>query len=667
MAQCQCSNECSLSTFYNGFNAKEPGVIKKYSYHGLEIYAILKSMALTNPIIAFSCQTGSWDASQSGLQDPPPEDDLADDITYEPRCLVIEPNQMLAIGYSNLPTTINIVLSVFPNVNVRVQNGGKLVIFNNNSLVNYGNWHFDNAALIMESPHTASIVNSGLISLKNTCLVGKGTIYNNGTLNAGCYSKIILGKEKIEEGENSKEVSSQPKQVASTYCFDELTSKVINSGIFSLNSYSVFDLVGTFINGKTDVNCCYIQCPDSNQELEFPPAAVTSIRGNSKFKYRFGNIPEAQFLNEENAILQFYRDTYSIFRQSDHSNATNLVINRGTMTLNGESSFNDVNLENYHVFGNSCCRPATANGNSGTDTELSYNYAKILFTSVKTPPFINNAGRSSVIRIAPTCNLVIDGYCVDNYGKFIVGYYQTDESEDPNCNKAEEGDCSTTAGCEGYCCPGPTELSTVAINARFLYGYLRPSSSREKICFRNFYLIRICGKSVFDFGINASPIENNKQVTLINQGQIANLGFIQVNQNSEIINTPSPFTIQREECSIQNGSATPTSETEFASVIYLKRPVNDDLDTGGMIRINSAPLFSGSKVCNNRLGLIVDWVAYDSEDNYKLVFGLDPTDIRNRGGKVRWQPYPNWEEWEMEAIKLYLIQQNSDLTFDIPC
>jgi len=61
------------------------------------------------------------------------------------------------------------------------------------------------------------------------------------------------------------------------------------------------------------------------------------------------------------------------------------------------------------------------------------------------------------------------------------------------------------------------------------------------------------------------------------------------------------------------------------------------------------------------------FLGYDSEDNYRLVFGLDPSDIRNRGGKVRWQPYPNWTEWDIEAIKLYLIQQNSELSFDVPC
>ena len=230
----------------------------------------------------------------------------------------------------------------------------------------------------------------------------------------------------------------------------------------------------------------------------------------------------------------------------------------------------------------------------------------------------------------------------------------------------ELGECGTTE-CQNYCCPGTEELRSVGVNARFIYGFLSPGRDRSKICFRNFYLIRICGKSIFDFGKNASIVDSGRQVTLVNQGQLINLGFLQVNRNSEIINTPSPFTIQREECSIQNGAIANDGTVEYASVIYLQKPVDDDLDTGGSIQVNNAPLFSGSKVCNNPLGLIVDWVAYDSEDNFKLVFGLDPKNIRSRGGKVRWQPYPDWTEWEIEAIKLYLIQQNSELSFDVPC
>ena len=662
MAQCSCSDECSLSTFYNGFNAKEPGIIKKYSYHGLEIYAILKSMAFTKEIIAYSCKYGSWDANQQQQQQQ--TDDL-DEFTYDPKCLIIENNQMLAIGYSNLPTTINIVLTVFPDVNIRVRNGGKLVIFNNNSLVNYGNWILENSAIILESQHTATIVNSGTINLKNTCLVGKGTIYNNGTISANCYSKIILGREKIETNEDTKDISAKPKQNINIYCIDELVSKIINSGVISINSYSVLDVVGSFINGSSDINCCYIQCPDLDQELTLPNQAVVSVRGNSKFKFKFGNIQEPQFINENGAILQFYRDTYSIFKVSDFQSTANIIINRGTMTLNGESSFNSVNLENYYIFGNSCCKE-TGQSDDPSASNLAYNYAKILFTTSKDPPFINNASRNSVIRIAPTCNLVVDGYCIDNYGKIIIGYYQPPDSTDPGCTQLETGECKTT-DCQNYCCPGSTQLQTVAVNARFIYGFLSPSSSKSRICFRNFYLVRVCGKSIFDFGKNASIIDSGKQVTLVNQGQLINLGFIQVNRNSEIINTPSPFTIQLEECSIQNGAITNNGEIEYASVIYLQQPTGDDLDTGGTIQVNSGPLFSGSKVCNNPLGLIVDWVGYDSEDNYRLVFGLDPSDIRNRGGKVRWQPYPNWTEWDIEAIKLYLIQQNSELSFDVPC
>jgi hypothetical protein len=660
MSQCSCSNECSLSTFYNGFNAREPGVIKKYSYHGLEIYAILKSMAFTNPIIAYGCQRGSWDANQQ--QSVMPSDDL-DEFTYDPKCLVIESNQMLAIGYSNLSNSVNIVLTVFPNVNIVVRNGGKLVVFNNNSLVNYGNWSIENSAVILESPHTASIINSGYIMLKNTCLVGKGTIYNNGTIKANCYSKIILGREKIDLNENTKEATAKPKQVASSYCADELGSKIINSGVISINSYSVFDLVGTLLNGSSDVNCCYLECPDSNHQLDLPKQAVISVVGNSKFKYKFGGIQDSRFVNEQDAILQFYRDTYSIFKVSDNDFNTNVIINRGTMTLNGESSFNSVNLENYHVFGNSCCKPSSSDDPA---CDLEYNYAKILFTTSNDPPFINNASRSSIIRIAPTCNLVVDGYSIDNYGKIIIGYFQSCDSEDSACTQLETGECATN-DCQNYCCPGNTELQTVAVNARFIYGFLSPSSAKSKICFRNFYLLRICGKSIFDFGKNASIVDQGKQVTLVNQGQIINLGFVQVNRNSEIINTPSPFTLQNEDCSIQNGATGKGGAINYASVIYIQKPIGDDLDTGGTIQVNSAPFFAGSKVCNNPLGIIVDWVGYDSEDNYKLVFGLDPGNIKNRGGKVRWQPYPDWVEWEIEAIKLYLIQQNSELSFDIPC
>ena len=175
-----CANECNISCFYAGMQAVDPQAIKRYTFQGMEIYALIKSINLSQPFLASVC-------AQCGTTSVP---------GFSSK-LTVDANQMLAIGYSHLESGFPIVLSMYPGLELIIRNGGKLAIFNDNSLVNYGCILIDNAAMIMESDdHHARFINNGSVALKSSFIVGRGLIFNNGRINISCYSKVSLGKQK---------------------------------------------------------------------------------------------------------------------------------------------------------------------------------------------------------------------------------------------------------------------------------------------------------------------------------------------------------------------------------------------------------------------------------------------------------------------------------------
>lgn len=252
MTSC-CKNECNLACFYCGCQNIDPLLIKKYSYQGMEIYALLKSLNLTLPFLSSICQKYSGNianpcgTNQCGTNscgtNPCATNDCSVEVEQTPIAskLVIDCNQMLAIGYSHIKLGFPLVLSIFPGVEIVVRNGGKIVIFNENSLINYGNIYIDNSCIILESDDTARLVNNGCITLKSSFLLGKGIIFNNGRFNAICYSKIVLGKNKAsnldtdgtstdDSGQETDSSNNDTHTALSCLDFLEAYSRIINAG-----------------------------------------------------------------------------------------------------------------------------------------------------------------------------------------------------------------------------------------------------------------------------------------------------------------------------------------------------------------------------------------------------------------------------------------------------
>ena len=665
MTSC-CKNECNLACFYNGCQNIDPLLIKKYCYQGMEIYALIKSLNLTLPFLSSICQKFSGPTGCETTCQP----DCAVEVEQAPvpSKLVIDCNQMLAIGYSHIKLGFPLVFSVFPGVEIVVRNGGKIVIFNDNSLINYGNIYFDNSCIILESDDTARLINNGCITLKSSFMVGKGIIFNNGRFNAICYSKIVIGKNKASNLESDEsttiDTSDTTSSTADTQkaltCLDflEAYSRIINAGSFEVSSYSNLELEGSFINGKNEVACCFFDqlCNLLPSDVSYDPVAVCpnqavfQLSGNSKFIFTFGTNSETEFLNDTRSNICFDCDTQSIIGLLSKSKSKNTVVNKGTMTLNGESTFKSVNLDNYYIIQN------TYRVDSSMEGGCHFFYARTLFTSNGYTAKISNICKEASIRIAPTCYFYVDGYSFINYGKIIVG-----QKLNANINITLTSMTLVTAeNCIEINAQEVFVANDLSLNATFIYGYLNENSNQNSIVFKNFHNMIIAPKSIVMIGKNSSLNSAKKpQVSMINQGIIFNFGLLQVNRNTEIINRPCPFNINNEEFSIYNGGYSPFNTN---SVIVIRKPKEDN-GSGGYIKSVSASMYNGGKIRNTATGLINSWVGYTKIENdktvqCKLIYGLQST--VSGTGKIRVIPYPNLNMWDKDCLQQYLQQQGNN-------
>ena len=641
-----CSGECNLLTFYERFQSIDPLLIKKYSYQGLEVFALIKSLNLTVRMLESLCNNGNTEVQNS---------------TYK---LIVDSNQMLAIGYSHIVLGFPLILSIYPNVELVIRNGGKLVIFNDNSLINYGNIYLDNSAIILESNNIARLINNGCITLKSSFLVGKGIIFNNGKLNAICYSKISLGKNKAngengedddvvkmgENGESDRENGNIQKALT-TLDFTENYSRLINAGYFELKSYSSIDIDGSLVNGKNELTSCFIDQLSDVVSAEFnydplalsPKNAIFKVSGNSKLNFTFGDNIETELLNDRESIFTFDNNTQSVFKVISNSNSRNTLINKGVITLNGEATFKNINVENYNLI------QTTYSVDEADSNIFRFNYARVLFTSsLKTdPPKISNISKESSIRIAPTCTLFVDGYNIVNYGTIINGHKV---NSDVDCIIGNEDRLKFL-----FC------ANNLSLSATFVYGYISPNPSAPRIVFKNFNHVYVSPKSIFMMGKNSTLSNNGKQqVCMLNQGLIYNYGLLQVNRSSIILNRPDPFSIHNEEYSIINGG-----EPNFQSnaVILIRKPLKTVAD-GGFIKSISALLYTGGKIQNNGNAVIIFWVSYESEEviicdkltvKNTLIKGLQSAVVGT--GQLRRVPFPALLEWDQPILQDFLQEQ----------
>ena len=665
----QCTGECNLACFYNGVQSIDQGLLRKYNFQGMEIYALLKSLNITQPFLSSVCSQATTGVTPSEYQPPLPVK------------LIIDSNQMLAIGYSHIQLGFPIILSIFPGVEVVVRNGGKIVIFNDNSLVNYGEIFLDNAALILESENTSRLINNGCITLKTSFLVGKGVIFNSGRINISCYSKVSIGKEKgitsetVEETDSDMDLlsfanltkqSPVSSKTVSTLDFAENYSRVINSGYFIMSSYSTFELEGSLLNGKGEVANCFMEQLNGYlpQDLHYDPGAFSTqnaliqLSSNSRFTFTFGNNLENEFMNDVGSFITFEMDTQVVIQRLESSSSKNTIVNRGTLTLNGEATFKSVNLDNFYLVQNTYEVDSTSPGG------FRFFYAKTLFTSQLDPAKISNISKESCICVAPTCTFYVDGYNIVNYGSIIVGK-RLHSVESPlivPVSTILPGAGVTTlaslAGAETLECSEQLfPAMDLSRNATFVYGYITINPNLVPVTLKNFSRISIAPKSIVMIGKNSSLTNSGRpQATMLNQGTIFNHGLLQVNRNSEIVNRPCPFNINNEEYSIINGGV-PSFNSN--AVILIRKPDNG-LDTGGYIKTVSALLYNGGKVKNNSTGIIISWVGYEREviddcTTCILVYGLQATVTGS--GKTRIIPYPNISTWNQECLQEYLQQQ----------
>lgn len=656
---------CNIGCLYANCGSSLP--IKKQCYQGIELYVITESLTINEALLTNCCKT------EEGC---PPESLF----------LEVRSNQALCVGYTSYCSVHSIV---FENcVPLHITGGGRLIVFHQHTLVNSptGNICVDNGCILLDSDNCAKLINYGNINLKSSYLVGQGTISNAGKMNFSCYSKVLLGKEKqlLENKENTASSSQNttsgdnavmaadaspapPCNNSITYgVFQDFSTKFINTGIVIVNSYSVFELIGSFLQGGQDLTPCYTgnitPCTEP-VELECE-GCLFHVLGASKFSFTFGKSADDTMNNDITCNFVAERDTDVRFFISQDTLSKNLLTNRGRLTFNGNAVFQDVNVDNFDTI-----------QSTFDDKTVQFFYAKMLFhNTLNNTVFFRNRGTCSVIQIAPTCLLAISGYSVINEGLFVIGAQSTIcdafDITSPNacntCSTAETanevfnedgntGDVtinsqvatdvadeskppSTNTFCNKCYVDGEVPLT---INAKFYYGYIVADPANAPISFTNNGRIYVCQKSIFVFGKKSSQLPNatitsTRQVTMYNFDLIRNNGIFQVSRNSEIVCRPPPFRFASSSNTIINGNQcsteTPNEINATRAILVVKEPKNRDVTTGGLIRVLSSSVNIDLEILNSSSGYIIYWKCLDDGVDYN---GIDPpTAIKPNGGRV---------------------------------
>ena len=668
---------CNIAVLYDRCCSKLP--IKKQVYQGIEIFVITGSFTLTRQLIANCC------------------DDVGEGCCPD-TTLEICSNQALCIGYSNYVTVHSIV---FENkAPIIVRGGGRFIVFHQHVFVNAPNGFLDvqNGCVLLDSPNCCKFVNYGNVEFKSSYLVGQGTVSNIGRMCISSYSKVFIGKEKpvdisnlsedptdtlstILSGTNTNANQSNSNAVANTNSMatsygilQEYSSRFVNTGVVIISAYSIFEITGTFIQGGDDVTFCYAGnissgCCEPCDESEFVntecDGCLFHITGSSKYRYTFGSMADDTFINEKGSSFVSDGDTDVQFLPTPitSSNKTvktppkNIIINRGKFTFNGQTVFQNVNVENYSVI-----------QSTYDDITNEFYYGKILFNNTTSvPKSFKNIGIPSILRVAPTFILCMSGFNFLNEGCLIIGsgtktmtafdgsvitnFCNNSVTAGPNAlydmsgnllsfDTAEQFTCSCgpSGSNSGTCqeCAVLTNSNNVVTNAKFYFGYLQSNSNQPQVSFSNKNTIYNCQKSVFIFGKNAAQLDDNgtPQVIMKNNGGIVNNGYMQVSKNSLILCTPPLFNnFPTTFTTIENGVQPQNSCNTLSSraILCVKVPNNRNCVSGGRIEIVSNS--SNLVLVNNQNGILADWLC--QEPNNIQIRGISPAGaITNNGGQV---------------------------------
>lgn len=672
---------CNICKLYEGLLNIDPHIIKRQTFQQGEIYVIMKSLVICQDLINKACSTCS---------------DCPENNNQYFNKLIVDSNQILALGYRNIQYNHSITLTIPNNVELACINGGTIIIFNENTIINNGILSIFNSNMCLESNNDAKFLNNGIVDFKNSQLFGTGMIINNKEFNLSSYSKLYLGRLKKNIKLQDNQIALADNEDECLYDFGQNSTKFINSGTLTISGYSLFDLLGYFINGVNDVSSCFYEdmycsrklITNGNQSTNQQISSVF-VKTNSKFLFTLGSSSTDTFSNEFNGLMVCENNTYIRFKLDNSLQVKNLerkkIINKGIMVLNGEIYFMGVNVENYSIIKNTI---HNINGyiRNGVTFGNQYNYSKMIFLNNNSEyiPSFKNIGNKSLFEISATSTLHIFGYNVMNQGIMAIGISR-DNIGDISENRVVELEVVLDNN-EEIILEEPKNrqlidvIEDVTVNGEFIYGFAELNNDAN-IMFKNWGSLYIFFKSRFITGYNSSSVVNNKrQVIFLNYGLLRNWGYLKVCRFSEIVNLPSfPFNPDSLNYGIINGSNIRgdiiNNESRFnfnlSAILIITRPIpgiDNNPFTGGFIKSENRIFSNTSSVVNLSSGVIVTWFGYveDNEGECEVIYGISDTNVKAMNkGKIVPIAYPkDLNTWPKNCLSKFLEEQSLSFNFD---
>lgn len=674
---------CNIAMFYDGMKNIDPHLIKKQTYQQGEIYVFMKSVLLTKELV--NCAISKLCHTEC------PSGDCSK--------LIVDSNQILTLGYKNIKShSINI--SIAEDLTLSFINGSTGIIFNDNVLVNNGIFSVYHSNFCLESNNEAKFVNNGKVYFNNSQMFGTGMIINNSLFTISCYSKFYLGRLK-DSVEKKITLSDSNNEIDESYIYDfgQNSTKFINAGCLIISGYSLFDLLGYFINSISDITECFTEISDCTSVVEYkkPKKNISKIfiRSNSRFLFTVGRNYSDSFINDSKGLIISENNTYIRFKTIDNCDSENLnknlFTNKGNIIFNGETYFISICIENYKIIKNTVNTICNYVKN-GLEFTKSFNYAKIVCVNNRENfiPTFKNIGNKSLLEISPTSTLHIFGYQFVNQGFIGIGISKNsisinDDTEDDNTIIDLELDEE-----EGIILDNENniqllkDIRDIKINGEFIFGFIE-TTSNINVMFKNWGNIYIFQKSRFILGFNSSCVINGKrQVILFNYGLIRNWGYLKVCRFSEIINLPSfPFNPDCKLYGIINGNKICTiinpdkeniicEECRYNAIIIVMRPIpniQNNPFTGGFIKSENKIFSNCSVIRNLNSGVIISWYGYQEDlvtGDCIIIYGIKDDNLKKaNNGKLIPLPYPNsLENWPQKCLSKFIEQQSFSFDFD---
>ena len=672
---------CNISKFYEGMKNIDPHLLKKQTFQQGEIYVFMKSIIIDCYLLNSACETLLKDGS--------------DECDYNK--LIIDSNQILTLGYRNLKYNQSINITISSDLTVNFINGSTCIIFNENTIINNGLLSIYHSNFCLESNHQAKFINNNKIVLNNSQLFGTGMIINNNIFEIICYSKVYLGRLKKNKEEKDLVLNEENNTIDSyLYDFGQHITKFINAGTLNISGYSLFDLLGYFINGVSDIcnylvdNCQSKKLIEYNKKTQI--CSRIFIKSNSRFLFTGGDYYSDSFINDCNGLIISETNTYFRVQSSNNSNNENLsknsFVNKGNIIFNGEVYFISINIENYKTIKNTINTIKNYIENGIEFTE-SFNYSKIICVNNRDDfiPSFKNIGNKSLLEISPTCSLHIFGYHLINQGNIGIGISKNNV-DDCNCEKGTDIEI-VLSDTEELISDNIDNINLlnvikdIKINGEFIFGFAELNNNFN-IMFKNWGNIYVFSKSRFILGYNSSCVINGKrQVILFNYGLIRNWGYLKVCRFSEIINLPSfPFNPDCKLYGIINGSDTcclvdvknksVSPNCKFNSIVIVMRPIpniQNNPYTGGFIKSENKIFSNCSVIKNFCSGVIISWYGYQEDlanNDCEIVYGIKDENLKkSNSGKLIPLPYPDsLDKWPQKCLSKFIEHQSFSFDFD---